>query len=93
MATYGRREIHTTRVEFPVPASPPWGACWVEVYKAVSAAIQELVSLGLLEDGREPSDDAIKILPGDDEVVVCIELDSDYVRRARATDGGQGGDR
>lgn len=84
MATYSRREIHTTRVEYLVPADDRFGACWVEVYKAVSAAMQELVSLGLLEQGREPSDDAIKIRPGDDEVIVYFDLDTAYAERNRS---------
>lgn len=84
MATYSRREVRTTRVEYFVPADASFGACWVEVYKAVSAATQELVSLGLLEQGREPSDDAIKIRPGDDEVVVYFNLDTAYAERRRS---------
>lgn len=83
MATYSRREIHTIRVEYPVP-SGAYGACWVEVSKAVEAATQELVSLGLLEDGRQPADDAIKIRPGDEDVIVYFDLDSDYVARHRS---------
>lgn len=90
MATYSRREIHTTRVEYLIPAEFASGACWVEVYKAVSAAIQELVTLGLLEKGREPSDDAIRIRPGDDEVIVYFDLDTAYAERVRrsAVEGG-----
>lgn len=83
MATYSRREVHTTRVEFLVPAAEPYGACWVEVYKAVSAAIAEMRASGRLGPGQEPSDDAIQIRPGDDEVIVSYDI-----TRAVAERGG-----
>ena len=73
LATYGRRELHTTRVEFHVPAPAPWGAAWVEVYKAVSAAIAEMREAGLLGVNQEPSDDRIAIAPGEESVIVSYE--------------------
>lgn len=74
MATYSRTELHVTRVEFHVPAPPPWGATWVEVAKAVNAAIAEIVEAGELAEGAQPSDDLISVAPGDDDVVVSYEL-------------------
>jgi hypothetical protein len=79
MATYWRREVHTTRVEFLVPAEPPYGAAWVEVQKAISAAIQELISRGLLAEDGTPSDDQIWVRPGDDDVAVVIEVETEAV--------------
>lgn len=79
MATYGRSELHITRVEFHVPAEAPWGATWVEVMKAIHAAIAELREMGELREDEEPSDDTISIAPADDELVVSYEL------RKRAT--------
>lgn len=81
MATYSRREIHTTRVEFPVPAGKPYGACWVEIYKAVSAAIQEMRYAGELAADEEPSDEAIRIRPDDDEVIVSYEITRAFAER------------
>ncbi len=75
MATYSRRERITRTVEFPVPAEPPYGACWAEVWKAFNAARQELVAAGLLEKDVMPPDDVIRILAGDDEVIVCYEME------------------
>lgn len=75
MATYERREVTRTRVEFVVPAAEPWGACWVEVMKAIRAATNELVMTDQLADGAEPADDAIQIRPGDDAVVVSYECE------------------
>lgn len=72
MAEYSRRVMRTTRVEFPVPAGTR-GACWVEVMKAFRAATRELVTNGQLADGADPSDDAIRIRPSDDEVIVFYE--------------------
>ena len=68
MATYERTELHTTRVEFHVPAPPPWGATWVEVAKAVSAARAELEAA---EDSVH--DDSISVAPGEDSVIVSYE--------------------
>lgn len=73
MATYSRREVHTKRVEFPVPAAPPWGACWVEVYKAATAAHQELAEAGRIKPGTDAPDNLIRIRSGDDEVIVSYE--------------------
>jgi hypothetical protein len=64
MATYSRREVVTRTVEFTVPASPPYGAAWAEVWKAVTAATRELRQTGRVSADQEPSDDAIRILPG-----------------------------
>lgn len=74
MAGYSRREVYTTRVEFLVPAPWPEGACWVEVQKAISAAIQELRDTGRLGPDATPSDDAIRIRPGDEDVAVFYEF-------------------
>jgi hypothetical protein len=79
MATYDRRETTTRTVEFIVPAEHPYGACWVEVYKAVSAARQELVAAGRIKQGDDAPDDMIRILPGDSDVVVQFEMDRQSV--------------
>lgn len=74
MATYSRREVVTRRVEFVVPAQPPYGACWTEVAKAMSAARAELIEAGLLNKLAEAKDDQIKVYPADDEIVVSIDI-------------------
>jgi len=79
MATYERREVTTRVVEFIVPAEHPYGACWVEVCKAVSAAHQELVAAGRIKQGDDAPDDMIRILPGDSDVVVQFEMDHQSV--------------
>jgi hypothetical protein len=73
MATYERWELQINRVEFRVPAEAPWGAAWVEVYKAVAVARAELVALGVIEEGRDAPGDMISIAPGDDCVIVSYE--------------------
>jgi hypothetical protein len=78
MATYSRRERVTRTVEFTVPAQRPYGACWVEVMKAIRAAIQEFRDLkypNIALDVFEPGDDEIRILAGDDEVIVYFEAE------------------
>lgn len=71
MATWSRRETTVRRVEFVVPALPPWGAVWAEVMKAGDAALTEMHEAGLLPNG--PVDDTLRIRPGDDEVIVSYE--------------------
>jgi hypothetical protein len=51
MATYSYREVTTRRGEYVVPAEEPYGACWVEVMKAIHAAHRTLVDLGRIEKG------------------------------------------
>lgn len=74
MATWSRRERVTRTVEFPVPAGAPWGACWNQVFGAVNEAIRELRASGGLGEFEEPSDDAIRVLAGDDEIIVFYEI-------------------
>lgn len=76
MSTYSRRERVTKRVEFTVPADPPWGAPWAEVMKAVRAAHTELSDQGMVSEGQDAPDDLIQIRPGDDEVIVSYEAGS-----------------
>lgn len=75
MATYSRRELHITRVEFTVPAEPPWGATWVEVAKAITAATNEIRAADGLEPDEVLADDRISVAPyNEDEIVVSYEL-------------------
>lgn len=75
MAIYSERVFETRRVEFSVPASRPWGADWAEVMKAISAARQQLVAMELIEEHAEASADQIRLLPGDDEVIVFYTVE------------------
>jgi hypothetical protein len=84
MATYSRREVHTTRVEFLVPAPWPTGACWTEVQKAIWSATKELREAGRLGEDETPPDDWIWVTPGDSEVIVSYESE----RQAYAERGG-----
>jgi hypothetical protein len=79
MVSYERREVTTRVVEFIVPAEHPYGACWVELYKAVSAAHQELVAAGRIKEGADAPDDMIRLLPGDADIVVQYQMDSNAV--------------
>lgn len=90
MATHSRREVHTRRVEFVVPAQPPYGAAWVEVMKAIHAAIAELREAGRLGPDEEPSDDTLWVRPSDEHVLVVYEDPQTYVGMPPPwiTDGG-----
>lgn len=77
MAAYSQRLIETRRKEFVVPAPWPVGACWAEVSKAFAAARQELVQMGLVEEMAEVSDDQIRVINGDDEIVVFYTVEKD----------------
>lgn len=76
MAEYSTVVVHVERHEFLVPTGP-WGACWVEVYKAVRAAHQELWALGLVAQGKDASDDSIRMECRDDEIAVFYVLNRD----------------
>lgn len=73
MATYDRIEVSTTMVKFVVPAPFGFGACWVEVMKAIRAAHNELWEQGRVPQGENASDDLIRLMPGDEEVIVFYE--------------------
>lgn len=75
MATYSRTEMHTTRVEFHIPAGAPRGAAWAEVMTAINAAIAELRAAGELRPDEEVAADTISVAPhNEDVVVVSYEL-------------------
>lgn len=73
MDTYERQVVQTTRVEFHVPAPPPWAATWTEVIKATRAAHAELWEAGDVPHGQDAADDQIRIEPRDDVIVVSYE--------------------
>lgn len=77
MAIWERKEITSRRVEFHVPTNPPWGACWVEVQKAISAAMAEMRDSGLLWAEEVPADDRIRLLTTDESIVVYYEAVAD----------------
>lgn len=74
MATYSRRERVTRRIEWVIPAPPPFGADWPQVFQAFQQAERELRAVGGLPDDREPPDDLIRFLTGDDEIVIYYEI-------------------
>lgn len=74
MATYSRREVWTHRIEYSVPAEPPFGACWAEVAKAFTAARNDLVTSGVIGPEREMWDDQVKVIPSDDAILIVVEL-------------------
>jgi hypothetical protein len=77
MSTISRYVVKTERVELHVPAPEPIGACWVEVYKAVRMAHQELVDLGELDEGADAADDQIMISAGVNTIIVNYERRSE----------------
>jgi hypothetical protein len=73
VSTIYRRERHITYVEQVVPVDLAWGACWVEVMKAVSAAIAELRAEGRIGPTEEPSADTLRMKVEDEAIVVYYE--------------------
>ncbi len=75
MATYERREVVTTRVEYVIPALWPTGATWTELMKAIRAAHNELHEMDpkRYPVGRDVPDDAIWVRAADDDVIVSWE--------------------
>lgn len=68
MATWSRRERVTRTVEWVVPADRPWGACWNQVVQAINQAEGEL------REFEEAPDTLIRVLAGDDEIIVYYEI-------------------
>lgn len=73
MATYTRQEYETLTVEYLVPFDEPWGACWVEVQKALAAMINDLERRGVISKGSTPSDDMIRVHANDEYLVIRWE--------------------
>lgn len=73
MATYERRVLTVERVEFHVPAEPPWGADWTQVWRAVAEIHAELREAGELQEGQDAADDRIAMEPRDNVIVVSYE--------------------
>lgn len=82
MASYSTRVVSVERHEFLVPIDASWGACWAEVMKAIRAAHSELWRLGLVEQGKDASDDTIRMTNDDEHIVVffTVERTGDKVR-------------
>jgi hypothetical protein len=74
MTTWYSREMTVTTVEWRIPANPPWGACWTEVYNVIDMAIAEYQDMK--HSSNTPSDDAIGVHPEDDVIVVSYVKDS-----------------
>lgn len=75
MATYDRIETVTRRVEFRVPAPEPWGANWVEVAKAASAAISEWRAHSGHHGDEQPPDDVVRVTLGADWISVHFAIE------------------
>lgn len=65
MADWSRSERVVKTVEYTVPASEPWGACWSQVQQALDAAFRDYAELY----ERNPSDDAITAHVTDDAII------------------------
>jgi hypothetical protein len=82
MPSYDKQVVHSSRYEWIIRTYGTGSVSWVEVSKAIHAAHQELVSLGVLQKDHEASDNSI-VVSGDDESVrvsFTIERDGDSVR-------------
>jgi hypothetical protein len=75
MAEYTRRVRTRTTVEYVVPVSPGFGACWSEVMKAIAGIHNELRTAGRLKEHQDASDDMIRFTVEDDAVIVFYERD------------------
>jgi hypothetical protein len=71
VATWTSYTETVTRMIWRIPADKPWGACWTELDKVLFAVQRKLQELG-----REMTDDAIRVHPGDDEILIVIDLET-----------------
>lgn len=76
MATWSSRIVTSIRREWAVPAAEPWGAAYIEVYKAVAAAeLGYREAHGLDKDAVLP-DDALRMTPRDEEIVISFTTET-----------------
>lgn len=78
MATWSHREIVSRRIEYTVPAAQPWGATRTDLYQALAAAEQKYRDLHGLRDDQSLSDDALRVLPMDDEIVIHFTIEETH---------------
>ncbi len=74
MATWSRRERVTRTVEYTVPCHGD-GATYAEVQKAITAAHMDLTTAGRADSFGTVPDNEIRVLPGDDEILVVYTTD------------------
>lgn len=75
MATWSHREVISRRIEFTVPAAQPWGATRADIYQALAAAELKYREVHGLRDDQSLSDDAFRVLPVDDEIVIHFTVE------------------
>jgi hypothetical protein len=75
MAEYTRRVRTRTTVEYVIPLTIGFGACWAEIMKAIRASHSELWASGRVERGQDAPDDVIRFTVEDDAVIVFFEQD------------------
>lgn len=75
MATYSHREIVSRRIEYIVPAAQPWGACLGDMLAAINAARVAFIDEHKLDPMQSLTDDALRFLPVDDEIVISFTVE------------------
>lgn len=75
MADWVRTEHPSRRIEYRVPCHGLWGAASTEVQKALTAAASEYRQAYQLSRDAPLSDDALRVFPGDDEVIIRFEVE------------------
>lgn len=63
--------------EWHVPANGLWGATWVDLDKKMSMAARTYRELKELPEGEALPDDALRIRPGDEMVVIYFEVETE----------------
>lgn len=72
MADYTTRTVTSTRREWIVPATEPWGAPWEEIEKAAGAAWASYRELHDLPAGATAPGDFVRIHVRDDAIVLAF---------------------
>lgn len=67
MSTYIRRDRAVQHIQYIIPAP----ATWTEIDKALSHALTERRN----ELGRDPADNELMFVPGDDEIIIEFRRD------------------
>jgi hypothetical protein len=75
MATYTSREVVSRRREWIVPAEQPWGAPYVELYRALHVAETSYREAHQVPDNVSLPDDALRVTTTEDAVVISYTVE------------------
>ena len=72
MATWSHRTVTSTRQEWEVPATRPWGACLGDIQSAILAASNAYREAHGLPEDHQLWDDALRLHVTDEAILISF---------------------